>query len=62
MDQRVEVGSRVEELPLGGTHAANCLKEGLQQARELAGENGVVLATGSLYFIGALRSALGLKP
>ena len=43
-------------------HAANCLKEGLQQARELAGENGVVLATGSLYFIGALRSALGLKP
>ena len=44
------------------THAANCLKEGLHQARELAGENGVVLATGSLYFIGALRSELGLKP
>ena len=43
-------------------HAANCLKEGLQQAMELAGEDGIILATGSLYFIGALRSELGLKP
>ena len=43
-------------------HAANCLKEGLQQALELAGDNGIVLATGSLYFIGALRNELGLKP
>ena len=42
--------------------AANSLKEGLAQARELAGKNGIVLATGSLYFIGALRSGLGLKP
>ena len=42
--------------------AANSLKEGLAQARELAGTEGVVLATGSLYFIGALRSELGLKP
>ena len=42
--------------------AANNLKEGLEKARALAGEEGVILATGSLYFIGALRSELGLKP
>ena len=42
--------------------AANSLKEGLSQARELAGKDGYILATGSLYFIGALRSELGLKP
>jgi dihydrofolate synthase/folylpolyglutamate synthase len=38
------------------------LKEGLNTARELAGEEGLILATGSLYFIGALRSELGLNP
>ena len=43
-------------------HTAKCLKEGLEQALKLAGENGIVLATGSLYFIGALRNELGLKP
>ena len=42
--------------------AANSLREGLEKARELAGGDGIVLATGSLYFIGALRSLLGLKP
>ena len=42
--------------------SANHLKEGLETARELAGEDGIVLATGSLYFIGALRNELGLKP
>ena len=42
--------------------AANSLKEGLSLARELAGKEGFILATGSLYFIGALRSELGLKP
>lgn len=40
--------------------AANNLKEGLRQAKELAGNDGVVLTTGSLYFIGALRNELGL--
>jgi len=40
--------------------AANNLKEGLRQAKELTGNDGVVLATGSLYFIGALRNELGL--
>ena len=42
--------------------AANNLKEGLRKAEGLAGEDGIILATGSLYFIGALRSALELKP
>ena len=42
--------------------AANTLKEGLAKAQALAGEDGIILATGSLYFIGALRSELGLKP
>lgn len=40
--------------------AANNLKEGLRQAKELAGNDDVVLTTGSLYFIGALRNELGL--
>ena len=43
-------------------HAANTLKEGLETARTLAGADGIVLAAGSLYLIGALRSELGLKP
>ncbi len=42
--------------------AANSLKEGLEIAGKLAGEDGLILATGSLYFIGTLRSELGLKP
>ena len=41
--------------------AANTLREGLAKADALAGEDGVILATGSLYFIGALRNELGLK-
>ena len=44
------------------TRTTNSLKEGLNAATELAGEEGLVLATGSLYFIGALRSELGLNP
>ena len=44
------------------TSAANNLKEGLEKAETLAGEDGMILATGSLYFIGSLRSELGLKP
>ena len=43
-------------------YAANSLKEGLATAQRLAGADGIVLATGSLYFIGALRSELGLSP
>ena len=46
---------------LGG-HAvpAASLEEGLALALEKAGEDGVVIAAGSLYFAGALRTALGL--
>ena len=44
------------------TRTANSLKEGLETARKLAGGDDLILATGSLYFIGALRSELGLKP
>ncbi len=40
--------------------AADTLAEGLAKARALAGEDGVVVAAGSLYFAGALRTALGL--
>lgn len=39
--------------------AAN-LTEGLQRARKLAGADGVIVAAGSLYFAGALRTVLGL--
>ena len=39
---------------------ADSLEEGLALALEKAGENGVVIAAGSLYFAGALRTALGL--
>ncbi|MDO5436349.1 MAG: folylpolyglutamate synthase/dihydrofolate synthase family protein [Clostridia bacterium] len=42
--------------------AAGSIAEGLQTARELAGEHGVVIATGSLYFVGQLRGIVGLKP
>ena len=40
--------------------AADTLAQGLRLALDLAGEDGVVIAAGSLYFAGALRSELGL--
>lgn len=40
--------------------AAVTIQEGLRQALALAGEDGVVIAAGSLYFAGSLRSAMGL--
>jgi dihydrofolate synthase/folylpolyglutamate synthase len=46
---------------LGGhAVAADSLEKGLALALEKAGEDGVVIAAGSLYFAGALRTALGL--
>lgn len=39
---------------------AETLAEGLERARALAGEDGVIVAAGSLYFAGALRTALAL--
>ncbi len=44
----------------GAAQAADSLASGLAMARELAGEDGVVIAAGSLYFAGGLRSVLGL--
>lgn len=41
--------------------AAESLEAGLQAALDLAGEDGVVIAAGSLYFAGSLRTALGLS-
>ncbi len=40
--------------------AAETLEAGLCRARELAGNDGIILATGSLYFAGELRTMLGL--
>ncbi len=41
--------------------AASNLEEGLYRAKELAGPDGVIIAAGSLYLAGALRSLLGLQ-
>ena len=40
--------------------AADSLAEGLDRARALAGGDGVIVAAGSLYFAGELRTLLGL--
>ena len=44
----------------GCARAAESLAEGLAMAMQMAGEDGVVIAAGSLYFAGALRSELSL--
>ena len=41
--------------------AALNLEDGLQKARDLAGADGVIIAAGSLYLAGALRSLIGLQ-
>ena len=45
-----------------GAHAiaADSLSDGLEKARKLAGDDGVIVAAGSLYFAGELRTLLGL--
>ena len=45
-----------------GAHAqaAKSLEEGLTEATRLAGDDAVIVAAGSLYFAGSLRTALGL--
>ncbi len=46
---------------LGGhATAAASLEDGIAAARALAGEEGLIIAAGSLYFAGALRTALAL--
>ena len=44
----------------GRATAAATLQEGLRTALDLAGEDGLVIAAGSLYFAGALRTELDL--
>ena len=44
----------------GNATAAASLSEGLRMALQMAGEDGVVIAAGSLYFAGALRTELNL--
>lgn len=46
-----------------GAHAqaAKSLEEGLTEAKRLAGDDAVIVAAGSLYFAGSLRTALGLS-
>ena len=39
---------------------APSLEEGLKQAEALVGEDGIILAAGSLYFAGGLRNLLKL--
>jgi dihydrofolate synthase/folylpolyglutamate synthase len=41
--------------------ASNSLEEGLHLAREIAGPEGVIIAAGSLYLAGALRTMLGFQ-
>lgn len=52
-----------QHLAEGGITATACdtLEDALEKARAAAGEDGVVIAAGSLYFAGMLRTALGLK-
>ena len=44
----------------GHARAASMLAEGLAMARRAAGEEGIIIAAGSLYFAGSLRSLLKL--
>lgn len=44
----------------GHAHAAATLAEGLVLARRAAGEDGIIIAAGSLYFAGSLRNLLKL--
>lgn len=55
-----ELAQRLQDVG-GDAVPAVSLEEGLNKARELAGETGVVIAAGSLYFAGGLRTVLGLS-
>ena len=57
--QAAELAQRLNAVG-GHAEAAATLAEGLARAKALAGEDGLVIAAGSLYFAGALRTVLGL--
>ncbi len=42
--------------------AAESIEAGTDKAMEIAGKDGIVIAFGSLYFVGRLRTVLGLRP
>ncbi len=54
-----ELAQRLQAVGGDAVPAAS-LEEGLNKARELAGETGMVIAAGSLYFAGGLRTVLNL--
>lgn len=58
----MQASELAQRLNAVGGHAqpAETLEEGLARTRELAGEDGVIIAAGSLYFAGSLRTVLGL--
>ena len=51
---------RLREAGMPSAQPAANLPEALAAAREMAGEDGIIIACGSLYFAGELRNALGL--
>lgn len=61
-NRAMSAGDYASLLCRAGMHAesADTLEEALERARALAGEDGIIIACGSLYFAGALRNTLGL--
>ena len=57
--QAAELAQRLNAVG-GCAQAADSLEDGLARARALAGETGIIIAAGSLYFAGGLRTVLGL--
>lgn len=57
--QAAELAQRLNAVG-GCAQEADSLESGLAKARELAGETGIIIAAGSLYFAGGLRTVLGL--
>ena len=57
--QAAELAQRLNAVG-GCAQAADSMEDGLARARELAGETGIIIAAGSLYFAGGLRTVLGL--
>ena len=57
--QAAELAQRLNAVG-GCAQAADSLEEGLAKAQALAGETGIIIAAGSLYFAGGLRTVLGL--
>ncbi|MBQ8148915.1 MAG: bifunctional folylpolyglutamate synthase/dihydrofolate synthase, partial [Clostridia bacterium] len=57
--QAAELAQRLNAVG-GCAQAADSLEDGLAKAKTLAGETGIIIAAGSLYFAGGLRTVLGL--